>query len=221
MNYSSIFGRPSAGKYTYEKLLQNEYYSILRNETRKPTLSPLLRPRARSLLQGLCSRSPWGWCAYPSTEMGAGMTNEDHTAPPQDRPLTVHGLKQSSPESCHPETPLLLSTEDGEPWDSALQGSLPRTSPRTPQALSSLPVHHKSMETPEQRSPHERSFIPASRVSMAIVYLYSKSWVTSKQGGRSRWPQPQTSAPSDTPPPLLPPQAPLLPGYLLQGQTEP
>lgn len=138
--------------------------------------------------QGPCSRVfvlvLHGGCAYPSTEMGAGMTNEDHTAPPQDRPLTVHGLKQPSPESCHPESPLLLSTEDREPWDSALQGSLPRTSPRTPQALGSLPVHHKSMETPEQRSPHERSFIPASRVSMAIVYLYSKSRDTSKQGGR-------------------------------------
>lgn len=138
--------------------------------------------------QGPCSRVfvlvLHGGCAYPSTEMGAGMTNEDHTAPPQDRPLTVHGLKQPSPESCHPESPLLLSTEDGEPWDSALQGSLPRTSPRTPQVLGSLPVHHKSMETLEQRSPHERSFIPASRVSMAIVYLYSKSRDTSKQGGR-------------------------------------
>lgn len=36
------------------------------------------------------------------------MTNEDHTEPPSDGPLTVHRLKQSSPEPCHPEYPLLV-----------------------------------------------------------------------------------------------------------------
>lgn len=96
---------------------------------------------------------------YYPTDMGAGMTNEDHIEPPQNGPLTVHRLKQSSPEPCHPECPLLVCSVHGEPWDSTIQESLPGAILAPTRLWGSLPAHHRHVyRKAGTKEPHEGSF---------------------------------------------------------------